>query len=829
MTGRRGLLWLVAGLALTLLFGRWVAGLYGDWAFHHALGADALWRERVALTALMRVGTFALVFGFAFANLFAVRQSIVALVLPRVVGGVEFGEAIPTRRLTLLALAVSVLLAVLFALTEQDWTLLGQAIHGVPFVEFDPYLDRDLGFYVHWLPFERYLAQLVAVLVAVTAAVVVASYVVTPSVRWDAQGLYVSTWVRRHLGILGAVGIACIAWEWRLDKFALLMAGTGDSMFAMEVPTFSPFDHRVMMPYLTVLSFVAVPLAVVFALAVWRGHLRIAVGLLTALFVFGPLARVLLPTMLWTLSEERRSAAALRPYARTRMLFTRRAYGVDQVAWPDTMPLAPLSEAEAARWVSTWDPAALTRSLERERRGEDVVALSWTMGESGLEAQLLRRAPSDALPGTRWPSDRLRADAADVSGYPVPGEAGVAGIDGVLVHPGAPRYALVADTLGRLAAPSYEHPIERLLLAWDQQNPRLLTAEAPQPRPRLLTERDAMARVARLTPFLGQGERVTPLVRGDSLFWVVELFATAEEYPLSERLLVDGGAVHYAQHAATAVVQAQTGAVLLLPVERPDPVMRTWMSRFPTLFTPRERAPRWMANALPPAVDWALVQGALIGRTGVNGDTLPVSQLARIDDADPDLATGPPTFFVLDSLGTPGWGVPVANAQRLVGVPDSDRLVGLLVARGGLWPRTTMLEPGVGLNWKELLEDLQEAADGAGVGRGLKDARRGRVQAIPTAKGALFVQSFYEWPQDGPPRLAGVVTIRGSQVRVGRTLAEALGQANAGAGAVRSPEAFRAQAGKLYDAMGAALRAGDWKAYGEAWAGLGRLLGRPPR
>ena len=98
--------------------------------------------------------------------------------------------------------------------------------------------------------------------------------------------------------------------------------------------------------------------------------------------------------------------------------------------------------------------------------------------------------------------------------------------------------------------------------------------------------------MARLTPFLGQGERVTPLVRGDSLFWVVELFATAEEYPLSERLLVDGGAVHYAQHAATAVVQAQTGAVLLLPVERPDPVMRTWMSRFPALFTPRERAPR---------------------------------------------------------------------------------------------------------------------------------------------------------------------------------------------------------------------------------------------
>lgn len=156
MTGRRGILWLLAGLALTLLAGRWIAGLYGDWAFHHALGADTLWRERVLMTAVMRSGTLALAFGFVFANLFAVRQSIVALVLPRTVGGVEFSEAIPTRRLTLLAFLVSLGVALLFAVTEQDWTLLAQAMHGLPFGEFDPYLEKDLGFYVHALPLERH-------------------------------------------------------------------------------------------------------------------------------------------------------------------------------------------------------------------------------------------------------------------------------------------------------------------------------------------------------------------------------------------------------------------------------------------------------------------------------------------------------------------------------------------------------------------------------------------------------------------------------------------------------------------------------------------------
>jgi uncharacterized membrane protein (UPF0182 family) len=121
---------------------------------------------------------------------------------------------------------------------------------------------------------------------------------------------------------------------------------------------------------------------------------------------------------------------------------------------------------------------------------------------------------------------------------------------------------------------------------------------------------------------------------------------------------------------------------------------------------------------------------------------------------------------------------------------------------------------------------MQAAADNAGIGRALKDSRRGRVQAVPTVRGTLFVQSFYEWPSDGPPRLAGVVSLRGSEIRVGKTLGDALGQVASAPGKALPAEAFRAEAARLYDALTAAQRAGDWKAYGEAWAALGRLLGR---
>ena len=89
MRGRRGFLGLLAGGALALLAGRWIAGQYADWALHDALGFGDLWRVKTTTLALLRSGTFAAVAAFAIANLLALRASIVSLVLPSQIGGLE--------------------------------------------------------------------------------------------------------------------------------------------------------------------------------------------------------------------------------------------------------------------------------------------------------------------------------------------------------------------------------------------------------------------------------------------------------------------------------------------------------------------------------------------------------------------------------------------------------------------------------------------------------------------------------------------------------------------------------------------------------------------
>jgi uncharacterized membrane protein (UPF0182 family) len=815
MPGKRGFLWLLAGIALALLAGRAVAALYADWAFHHAHGADALWRTAALTSGLARLAVLSIAFAFVFANLYAVRQSIVSLVLPRRLGNIDFGESVPPSRLTALALALALLVGVLFAALGHDWTTVALAFDGSRFAEIEPFSGRDLGFYVHWLPFERAMNSLATVLVVLTAVVVLVLYWITPSVRWDERGLYVSTWVRRHLGILGALVIGLVGWDWRLDRFMLLVDGSGWSRLG-EAGTFTRFDHRILTPYLVVLSFLTIPTAVVFAWSVWRGYVRLALGLITLLIVGGPVTRIALPALLKPDTRSDMQRERERPYAATRVLYTRRAYGVDQVARIANSTHG-LSVAEMARWVSTWDPAALTRYLELERRGTDVAAFAWDAGPGGLDAVLLRGAPDEAAPGTRWPADRLATRSADSRGLPVTVPGNAMGVAGILVEPGAPRYALVADTTGRLAAPPFEGTLERLLQAWDQQNPRLLAAEPPSPRPRIVSHRDVFSRLDRLAPFFRAGPTITPLVRADSLYWVVELFSVSREYPLAEQHDFAGERVHYVRHAATAVVQAQTGRVMMLPAPILDSLSGSWVRRFPELFTPRDQAPRWLAAALPPPVDLALVQGAMASRAGFAGDTTPSVSLARIDDADADLAAGPVTLMQLDSSGVLGWSLPV----------EGQNLRGTLTVRGGLAPRTEFVPHTLSIGWTEALEQLQSAADQAGIGRALAYSRRGRVQAIPSATGTVFTQSFYEWPPDGPPRLAGVVVLAAGKTTVGNTLADALGEREAETARRLPTEVLRARAAALYDAMGVALRAGDWRAYGDAWAALGRLLGRP--
>lgn len=151
--------------------------------------------------------------------------------------------------------------------------------------------------------------------------------------------------------------------------------------------------------------------------------------------------------------------------------------------------------------------------------------------------------------------------------------------DSALVYPGASGAALVSGAKS-VAAPRLGSGLRRLAHAWSEQRFDLLWATFAADT-RISRTRDVRDRVGRVFPVYEQGSEVTPVYMGDSLAWVVELYSASSTYPLSMHYEIAGADRTYFRHAGTAVVNALTGRLVMIPSQNPDPVALSWRSRFP--------------------------------------------------------------------------------------------------------------------------------------------------------------------------------------------------------------------------------------------------------
>ena len=229
MTKRRWLMLALGAAAVLLIVGRALAGVYADYLWYESLGAVALWRARLGAIATLRVGSVLAAGLFAFANLYAVRQSVVSLVLPaahrqprdrrRGAGPLPHGR----RRRALAGPRRSARAA-----ADRTGRRSCSRVSGRPFGEADPYFDAgsrassSTGCRSRTRCGRGRSSSIIVVIVAV-----IALYALTPSLKWQRGSLYASTYVRRHFTVLVGVLLLMLAWSFRLDMYALLLDGSG--------------------------------------------------------------------------------------------------------------------------------------------------------------------------------------------------------------------------------------------------------------------------------------------------------------------------------------------------------------------------------------------------------------------------------------------------------------------------------------------------------------------------------------------------------------------------------------------------------------------------
>ncbi|MEO7962424.1 MAG: UPF0182 family protein, partial [Gemmatimonadaceae bacterium] len=368
MGGRRWAFTAVAVLAALLIIGRVVAGWYVDYLWFSSLGAAAVWRARAMDLLLLRGSAFAVSASFVFVNLFAVRHSVVSLVLPRRVGNIEIGEEVPGKYLTAAVVVLAVVIGLLLSLPHNDWLSVELVRHGEAFRESDPYFQFDLAFWVYWLPLETSLHLWSLIALVVTTLIVIFFYALTPSLRWEGGRLRVSGYVRRHFVTLGAVLLLLLAWSYRLDAYRLLLEGSG------ALGAFNAIDHKVGLPSSLVLSLSTVVAAMLLLWAGWMGQLRLAFGTITTALLLALSLRQFVPPiaarMLTPADPEVRNI----PYANTRAAYTRRAFDVDRIDRSDSTPgssvhIDSTARAVAGRGGVTPSAAAPSLALSRALRG----------------------------------------------------------------------------------------------------------------------------------------------------------------------------------------------------------------------------------------------------------------------------------------------------------------------------------------------------------------------------------------------------------------------------------------------------------------------------
>jgi hypothetical protein len=813
---RRWVFLAVAGAAVLLLVARAIAHIFVDYEWFEAAGALELWRARTAAALVMRLFSGFAAGLFVFANLYAVRYSIVSVDLPRKVANLEIRERVSGRYLMLAVIAISIFLGGVLSLPQEDWTTFTMAHSNVLFNEPDPYFGSDLGFFVYWLPFEQTLYYWTLIALLIVTALVVFLYALTPSLRWDRGRLYISGYVRRHLTVLAGVVLIVLAWSFRLDMYSVLTNGSGPD------GAFGYVDHKILIPGNLILSIATLGAALVVVWAGWTGQGRLAGAAILGIMVLAVLTREVAPFIGEHIAEEQDPQRRELPYQNARVAYSRRAYATDAVRRADSS-LAFANLAELSRNVSIWDTPAISRALETTTRA-DVGSLGWHASPTGIVADVPERPPRAGSDTTRATFGLSRIEAWDVDEHgglvhttPPRGSEQEQLVNAV-VFPGARGYVIVSDSLGRIVGAPIESDGARFAHALSFQRLRWASNDLPRPHPTVVTRRDVRDRLRALMPFFTQGTVVTPIVLGDSLFWTVDLYSASSYYPLSRHVQVAGDERTYFQHAATAILYASTGESFVVADSGAGALALTWIKRFPTLFTPWSVLPPSLRAAVPPPIDGLRAQAMAFAEYGTRIDSDVPRHIVGIDGAD-SVLTGTIPVFVLPRAGVTAVGIVLADA--------SDRVRGMVVGMGGSDHRTLWYDtPHLGLKWAAVVDHLH-VVDSTSNGSA-RDATfaRGPIRAIPLGGTIIFAQPTYSWRAQGPPTLLHVGLLIDDSVRVGASLAQLAGALPPPTAPTTAPAAtdVRARAAILYGRMRDALRRGDWTAFGQAFDELGKLL-----
>ncbi|MGO9343160.1 MAG: UPF0182 family protein [Acidimicrobiales bacterium] len=675
---RRLRIWIIVAIVVIIVLLaslRTLATFYTDYLWFGSVHQPAVWRGILGVKLSLFLVFAAVFFVVLWVNLAIVdRMTPSMLTLGPEDELVRRYQHIVTPRAFLVRTIVSIVIALIAASSTigqwQNWLLY---VHAVPFGVKDPEFHKDISFFVFKLPFIQFVIGWVfASLVVITIITAVAHYL-NGGIRPQGRPPRVAPQVKVHLSVLVAVIAVVKAVGYYYQRFTLDFSSNGYVQGAAYTDVHARLPAISMLFWISLLA--AVILLVNIRSRGWLLPV-LAVGLWAFVaIVVGAIYPAVVQALKVTPAQSTLELPYIqRNIQATQAAYNLTSSNVTQESYAATQSLTSSEEQSNAATFSDirlWDPessltGATYAKLQQERsffqfntQALDRYEVNGTVTPTIVA---VRQVNSSNLPAQGWVNSHLEythgygmiASPANVqtsSGTPSfsPGIQNVPPTSDsypsitqpdVYFGVNSPGY-VIADT--KQAEIDYQDAngqnhystysgtggvqlnsfLKRAAFAIRFGDLNVLISDLITPDSRMMFVRDIQAEVNKVAPFLSLDSDPYPVIVNGDIDWVQDAYTTTGNYPyaqdadtsaVSSNSGLSGLTFNYIRNSVKVVINAYTGNMTFYVMDPQDPIIRTWMAAFPSLFTPESQMPAALQDHLRYPEDIFTVQTAMYGR-----------------------------------------------------------------------------------------------------------------------------------------------------------------------------------------------------------------------
>jgi len=858
--GRWWLLAIVIVFIILLASVRSLATLYTDRLWFSSVNLTSVWNTLLGV----KLGLFA-----SFGGLFFVLLWVNLIVCDRVSSSVEGSDPEDelvrryqrmvrpySNRIYAGVSVVVALIAAAGAIGEwQNWLLF---THAQSFGVKDPQFQMDAGFYVFKLPFLEFLVNWLIVSLIVVLVFTAVFHYLNGGIRTQRVTPRVRPVVKAHLSVLLALMALAKAAGYVLAKYQLVTSTNG----FVEGAGYTDVHARI--PALELLFWISLAAAGVLLWNIRRQGWTLPI-LAVGLWAFVALViGVIYPAIAQAIVNPSQNSKEA-PYIARNIGATRAAYGLNHVTTSNFAASTSLTAEQVLENFATlanirlWDPnpqiSLQTFNKLQYAHGyysfQGLAVDRYEIGPPGhqtLQPVLVgvREINGSGIASPTWVNTHLQfthgegivlaqANAANSTGDPVFDVKNVppSSSDGLpkVTQPdvyfglNSPGY-VVADTKENEIGSGNLHYqgnggvqlsslLKKAAFAIRLGDFNLLISGQVTHDSRIIFVRDIQAMAQKAAPFLSWDSDPYAVLDNGHIDWVLDGYTTTANYPYSQNassVLVPSGSglpasYNYVRNSVKLVINAYTGSMTFYAMDN-DPILRTYESAFPGMFTPASSMPKSLQQHLRYPEDLFSVQASLYGRyhlssslfynangawslsptSGAGSPSQPISVTittnAQNQAISGSITPMSPVYQVLQLPGQSQQSFNISDAYVPFNAGASSQNLSAFIFGtydAGAGPQLHVyVTPGdqtIGpaLAESEIQQNSTVSSDITLLDQHGSSVLLGNILPVPVGNAVIYVRPLYVESTSNPlPELNDVITVLGSDVQIETTVSASL-------------------------------------------------------